>query len=356
MTAKNYKKQLAELRKEIVINPEWKQAQRDILFTKISAQQDNSQLSLFTPWMRYSIHSLARPFAGLAMLLVFVFGGAATVWGSFESMPGDVLYPVKITTERLQVTLIQDEDKKADLKMKYAQKRVAEIKVLTQATASPKKQEALANTVREYNKTIAEVQATVQRKANENNPEAIALAKTLNSITNEVTVTLAGVIVSNPNAQQALNEAKESTQKAQQSAVVTIVKKSENKEEAKQVLQKYLDSKTAQTPAETAASTVTLPVEPTAVTPEEEQTESAEATFALQPLPVVKTSLDEAKELLESGDLEGAIEKLEEAPAEEVVETPAEPVQEAEGVSQEGETTTEEISETQDKSSVETTN
>ncbi len=328
MTAKNYKKQLAELRKEIVINPEWKQAQRDILFTKISAQQDNSQLSLFTPWMRYSIHSLARPFAGFAMLLVFIFGGAATVWGSFESMPGDALYSVKITTERLQVTLIQDEDKKADLKMKYAQKRVAEIKVLTQATVSPKKQEALASTVREYNKTIAEVQATVQRKASENNPEAVSLAKTLNTMTNEVTVTLAGVITNNPTTQQALDEAKESTQKAQQSAVVTIVKKSENKEEAKQVLQEYLDTKTVKTPAEPTTSIVDLPVEPIVATSEETSTTSEQATFALQPLPVVKTNLDEAKELLESGDLDGAIEKLEEssqeAQIEEVVETPAE--------------------------------
>lgn len=341
MTAKNYKKQLAELRKEIVINPEWKQAQRDILFAKISAQQDNSQLSLFTPWMRYSFHSLARPFAGLAMLLVFVFGGAATVWGSFESMPGDMLYPVKITTERLQVTLIQDEDKKADLKIKYAQKRVAEIKILTQATASPKKQEALENTVREYNKTIAEVQATVQRKATENKPEALALAKTLNTMTNEVTVTLAGVVVSNPNAQEALNKAKESTQKVQQSAVVTIVKNSENKEEAKQVLQEYLDTKTVKTPAESVASTVELPVESA-----EEPSTTQEATFALQPLPVVKTPLDEAKELLESGDLEGAVEKLEEVsqePAQEVVQTPEESEQEVSEVLQEDEGATEEV-------------
>ncbi len=325
MTAKNYKKQLAELRKEIVINPEWKQAQRDILFTKISAQQDNSQLSLFTPWMRYSIHSLARPFAGFAMLLVFIFGGAATVWGSFESMPGDVLYPIKITTERLQVTLIQDEDKKADLKLEHAKKRVAEIKVLTQTIPTPRKQEALESTVREYNKVMAEVQATVQKKSQKNKAQAVELAKTLNTITNEVTVTLAGVVGANPNTQKALDDAKENTQKVQKAAIVTIAKDSENKEEARQVLQDYLNIKTAQTPAESVVPSVTPPVESIVST---EETSAQTTSFTLQPLPVVKTNLDEAKELLESGDLDGAIEKLEEssqeAQIEEVVETPAE--------------------------------
>ncbi len=66
---------------------------------------------------------MVRVFAIVLLILVF---GVATVSLSANSLPGDVLYPVKIATERVQLLLTIDIEGKARLHAVFADKRTDE--------------------------------------------------------------------------------------------------------------------------------------------------------------------------------------------------------------------------------------
>ncbi len=69
----------------------------------------------------------ARPAAALATLLLVALGGG-TVWASQTSLPGEILYPVKILSEQAQVALAISPQSQAEIRLDLAQKRVQEIR------------------------------------------------------------------------------------------------------------------------------------------------------------------------------------------------------------------------------------
>ena len=68
--------------------------------------------------------ALAWAFNG-ALALVVVLFGAATI--SAGSLPGDVLYPVKLATEKVKFLLTFDSEKKAELRLTFSDKRLEEM-------------------------------------------------------------------------------------------------------------------------------------------------------------------------------------------------------------------------------------
>lgn len=64
-----------------------------------------------------------------AGLLAFVIlaGGAGSAYASQSSLPGDLLYPVKIGMENIQVAITRDPEEKAYLYLKIAERRINEI-------------------------------------------------------------------------------------------------------------------------------------------------------------------------------------------------------------------------------------
>lgn len=63
-------------------------------------------------------------------LLVFVLAGGSTVAAAGNSMPDQALYPVKLATEQVRLTLTPTAMGKAELSMRLADERVAEIEYL----------------------------------------------------------------------------------------------------------------------------------------------------------------------------------------------------------------------------------
>ncbi len=68
-------------------------------------------------------------------IIVSLLGGtgAATVYASQDSLPGETLYPVKIWSEDVQLDLTADQEKKLDLSMDFTDRRLDEIQQLIQA-------------------------------------------------------------------------------------------------------------------------------------------------------------------------------------------------------------------------------
>ncbi|MDO8885389.1 DUF5667 domain-containing protein [Candidatus Oleimmundimicrobium sp.] len=67
-----------------------------------------------------------------AAILIVVLLSGGTVMASASSLPGDLLYPVKIATEEVQLFLTFNKTAKAELHLKFAEKRLNEIKAIDQ--------------------------------------------------------------------------------------------------------------------------------------------------------------------------------------------------------------------------------
>jgi len=63
----------------------------------------------------------------VAVVLILLLGGGSTVAAAGSSMPDDLLYPVKLATEQVQLTLTRSNMGRAELHAELADRRVAEI-------------------------------------------------------------------------------------------------------------------------------------------------------------------------------------------------------------------------------------
>jgi hypothetical protein len=69
----------------------------------------------------------------LVIVLVILLAGVGMVSASASSLPGDTLYPVKTTTEKVQGFFTFGREAKANFYMKLAQRRLDELKLLAES-------------------------------------------------------------------------------------------------------------------------------------------------------------------------------------------------------------------------------
>ncbi len=62
---------------------------------------------------------------------------AGTAFASSNAIPGDLLYPVKITTEKVQLSLASSDQSKAVLEAQFARQRIVELQKLAAQTPVP---------------------------------------------------------------------------------------------------------------------------------------------------------------------------------------------------------------------------
>ena len=67
-----------------------------------------------------------------AAILVLILLGSSTITASASSLPGDTLYPMKTATEKVQGFFTFGGEAKANFHMKLAQRRLAELELLTE--------------------------------------------------------------------------------------------------------------------------------------------------------------------------------------------------------------------------------
>ena len=84
-------------------------------------------------------HAVLRPASLALSVFVVVFGGwVATVNASFDSVPGDILYPVKLATERMQLTFAGSSQQRARLHTEFAGRRLDEMVEISNSDRSDK--------------------------------------------------------------------------------------------------------------------------------------------------------------------------------------------------------------------------
>ncbi len=92
------------------------------------------------PWFRYNSQvkpiPYRRRFSMASVILVIILTvsalGGGTVYAAQDSLPGEVLYPVKLGTEQVRMMLPGDDVVKAERALSFAKRRVGEIEALAE--------------------------------------------------------------------------------------------------------------------------------------------------------------------------------------------------------------------------------
>jgi len=340
---------------------EWVQLQRELLLSQIKSQAAaRKQSRILNTWFLVKsfmptsvLRFAAKPLGALTVLAVFVFGtGMLGVNASKGSLPGDILYSVKRTSEKMQVGLTVSKEKEAALHVQFAEERVNEIEKVTQGQAtSDKKMKQISISVEGLKDEMKQAQENLdQAKDQPRKAQAVvAMAKVLDVKSEEINNRIEQN--KSQSGEQAivdkLSEAQVATAKAGVKALEVIVEKHEQgevtmsegelvktidnkiekaKETLKQAEQKVENAKIlfestqkatleieVESPASTNPSSLgepaaaptkvevpTLSGDAVSVTPAEADGKPAEA----------KQILTEAKDLLNHGDLSSAMEKV----------------------------------------------
>lgn len=108
----------------------------------------------------------------LLIIISLLGGGAGATYASQASLPGDVLYPVKLVSEQVQVALTVDDTKEAALHLKLSSKRLEEVEEL--AHEGKKDPEIVKVAVENYKSELAQAQAVLDDVSEEIKKDHIA--------------------------------------------------------------------------------------------------------------------------------------------------------------------------------------
>jgi hypothetical protein len=194
-------KVIEQLKELNTINPreDWVQMNKELLLSQIKAQSPVKQSSVFSYWYLIKLlvpfrvlNFVAKPVGVLTMVAFLVISsGVYSVNASRGSVPGDILYPVKLTTEKVKVGLTSSSNKKTELKIGNAEERVNEIdKIILNESDTQKKKEKIEVAADNLKKDIDGVKIALEKVKEEKQAdkaqESIAVVMKVDEKTAEI--------------------------------------------------------------------------------------------------------------------------------------------------------------------------
>src|SRR6056297_262730 len=137
--------QLKDL-KQVKPEKDWVNSQRQLLMSQITRQSSaKSRSFVYNFWLFFKsllpvgfLRFVAKPVGVLTILSLLVFTtGMLGVNASKGSLPGEFLYSVKLTSEKIKVGFTSGEEKKAEMHMRFAEKRIREIEKVAAEEKEP---------------------------------------------------------------------------------------------------------------------------------------------------------------------------------------------------------------------------
>jgi len=114
------------LLKNIKPNPDWLQSQRSVLFLQIKESGKSAKSVWHLPVFVLPQFSLKTVLIGLLILYLISGSGFSILQASSNSLPGDLLYPVKITLENVRLKIASQEIE-SRLQLEFVANRVNEL-------------------------------------------------------------------------------------------------------------------------------------------------------------------------------------------------------------------------------------
>ena len=156
------------------------------ILDRISIPATNTAVSKNFSVLEYLPRILKISASALASLLIFTSLTVGTAVAALQSGPGDAIYPFKKVVENVQLHLTADEGAKANLQIRFAQNRLAELEEVLErndgSLSEEKVQRLVSETVKSIQKTTA---AAVTANANTANPR-IAIVNKIVDINNKL--------------------------------------------------------------------------------------------------------------------------------------------------------------------------
>ncbi|EKD33530.1 MAG: hypothetical protein ACD_76C00007G0001 [uncultured bacterium] len=150
-----------------------------------------------------------RPAAMVASIFVLVLGGwITTVNASFDSVPGDALYGVKLATERAQLTFAASDEKKMKLHVEFAKRRLTEVEQIL-SSDSKQKEELVKVAVGQFTNQMDEVNQQISNIKISNATQAAELAVIADEQSSAISKLLASANLENKEADEAVNNVNE---------------------------------------------------------------------------------------------------------------------------------------------------
>ncbi|MBD3282249.1 MAG: hypothetical protein GF387_01420 [Candidatus Portnoybacteria bacterium] len=180
-------KKIKEL-KGIKPNASWLESQKSFLLSEISRDEAKKQEGIL-PLPAFNFAKLLRPAFLTALFLIMALSSVATVGAigfAQNSLPGDMLYPLKTAFEKTQFTFTSDENK-TRLSIKFADKRIDEF---TQIVNKPEKREDANKTVEEFTAQLVNAQKEINELKEKNAEKAAEVAKIVQAQTERYKETL----------------------------------------------------------------------------------------------------------------------------------------------------------------------
>ncbi|MBF8280831.1 MAG: hypothetical protein HW383_604 [Candidatus Magasanikbacteria bacterium] len=319
------KNTLAARVKDSVEQPTLAQKLR-LAWKKIGMVKAGELVRAFLP--QQSFRLALRPIMIIALVFVVATGGwITTVSASLNSLPGDVLYSVKIATEKTQLALTSMTGGAAAetaLRVSFVARRVDEVsKIVETASVSGKnskeKQAQVTNTARRIKEDLKQVNASIEEMKKSDPTKVMEVAKMVDRKTSEFHTAIKksdGQLDSQIKSD--LTQIKDAVTDSGVKAVQTIVEKhlEGDKSLTQNEVKDKVDDKIKMLAADVADSVqdVVQIVNVTSAT----STVTATGKVVNLILPTqtatdaVKTSLEQARVALQKNDFSGAMDKVKE--------------------------------------------
>lgn len=140
--------------------------------------------ALFLPWLQKN----AVPFALTLVLVVSIIIGSGTMLPATEvALPGDKLYPVKLTQEKIALAVSQNGTKHAHLSLRFTQRRVAEFQQLIMDGRYENVDESADRLEAQVGETIQSLDAVAHRDSTEAKALALSLREVLTDQNRDLT-------------------------------------------------------------------------------------------------------------------------------------------------------------------------
>jgi hypothetical protein len=168
--------------KQLSNHPEWRlrnevqeKTRQNLLMMEAPVTRTSSRVvDLFARIPRELTDIVARPMAMASLVVVMVLGGWITsVNASLDTVPGDAFYPVKLATERAQLSLAGNSARNR-LHAEFASRRLNEVSTLIKLNDG-KKDEHVQTALNGFAKQIEAVEGDLRKSTNDQ--EKVELAR-----------------------------------------------------------------------------------------------------------------------------------------------------------------------------------
>lgn len=182
MRKKDLLKQLNNLQTKIKPDSKWLKSNRDILYSQIKAQVTDvraKQSVWSVVFNNQVLKSVFKPVAGFAAIMLLILSSwIATVSATKNSLPGDFLYSLKLTTERVQVNLTVNDEKRTNLELEFAERRLDEVQKVSE-TPNDENKKNVDVALKKFQENMDNVKSNLAKLEKTDTPTAVKVANIL---------------------------------------------------------------------------------------------------------------------------------------------------------------------------------